>query len=118
MLPLLERWLKHAALEVQEYVFLTRRAFHGIFTRPIYRHDIVEQFDQIGAGSLTVVLLSGLFTGAALASQSGLTAARSPAQPRNRAAVARTPQSSCRSSGMTAFADRLLPTRSSASNAR
>jgi phospholipid/cholesterol/gamma-HCH transport system permease protein len=50
--------------KVQEYVFLTRRAFHGVFTRPIYRHDIVEQFDLIGAGSLTVVLLSGLFTGA------------------------------------------------------
>jgi phospholipid/cholesterol/gamma-HCH transport system permease protein len=71
--PLLERWLKKAALEVQEYVFLTRAAFHGVFTRPIYRHDIVEQFDLLGAGSLTVVLLSGLFTGAALASQGGLT---------------------------------------------
>lgn len=73
MLPLLERWLKKAALEVQEYVYLAGAAFHGVFTRPIYRHDIVEQFDLLGAGSLTVVLLSGLFTGAALASQGGLT---------------------------------------------
>src|SRR5205807_5811450 len=40
--------------------------------RPFYRHDVVEQFDLIGVGSLTVVLLSGLFTGAALASQTGL----------------------------------------------
>ena len=81
MFPLLQRWLKHGALEVQEYVYLTRSAFHGVFTRPIYRHDIVEQFDLIGAGSLTVVLLSGLFTGAALASQSGLTLDQFGARP-------------------------------------
>ena len=81
MLPLLERWLKHAAQEVQEYVFLTRRAFHGAFTRPIYWHDIVDQFDLIGAGSLTVVVLSGLFTGAALTSQSGLTLDQFGARP-------------------------------------
>jgi phospholipid/cholesterol/gamma-HCH transport system permease protein len=81
VLSLLERWLKHAALEVQQYVSLTRAAFHGAFTRPFYRHDIVEQFDQIGAGSLTVVLLAGLFTGAALASQSGLTLDQFGARP-------------------------------------
>lgn len=47
--------------------------FHGIFTTPIYTHDIVEQFDAIGVQSLTVVLLTGFFTGAVLALQSGLT---------------------------------------------
>ena len=81
MPSLLERWVKHAALEVQEYMYLTGAAFRGVFTRPIYRHDIVEQFDQIGAGSLTVVLLAGLFTGAALASQSGLTLDQFGARP-------------------------------------
>src|SRR5262245_63021521 len=60
---------------------LTGSAFHGIFTRSIYRHDIIEQFDLIGAGSLTVVLLAGLFTGAALASQSGLTLDQFGARP-------------------------------------
>src|SRR4051794_41867241 len=45
----------------------------GVVTRPIYRHDIIEQFDLIGVGSLTVVLLTGLFTGMALTAQSGLT---------------------------------------------
>src|SRR5205807_5983503 len=49
--------------------------------RPFYRHDVVEQFDLIGVGSLTVVLLSGLFTGAALASQSGLTLDQFGARP-------------------------------------
>ena len=81
MLSLIERWLKASAHETQEYVYLTYAAFYGVFTRPFYRHDIVEQFDQIGAGSLTVVLLAGLFTGAALASQSGLTLDQFGARP-------------------------------------
>jgi len=78
---LLQRWLKAAAHEVQEYVFLTGRAFAGLFTRPFYRHDVIEQFDLIGFGSLTVVLLAGLFTGAALASQTGLTLDQFGARP-------------------------------------
>src|SRR5207237_864805 len=64
-----------------EYVFLTAAAFRGVFTRPIYSHDIVEQFDLIGVGSLTVVLMTGLFTGMALASQSGLTLDQFGARP-------------------------------------
>jgi phospholipid/cholesterol/gamma-HCH transport system permease protein len=78
---LLQRWLKSSAQEVQEYVFLTGRAFAGLFTRPFYRHDVIEQFDLIGFGSLTVVLLAGLFTGAALASQTGLTLDQFGARP-------------------------------------
>jgi phospholipid/cholesterol/gamma-HCH transport system permease protein len=78
---LLQRWLKSAAQEVQEYVLLTGRAFAGLFTRPFYRHDVIEQFDLIGFGSLTVVLLAGLFTGAALASQTGLTLDQFGARP-------------------------------------
>jgi phospholipid/cholesterol/gamma-HCH transport system permease protein len=81
VLSLIDRWLKKSALEMQEYVRLTGAAFYGVFTRPFYRHDVVEQFDQIGAGSLTVVLLAGLFTGAALASQSGLTLDQFGARP-------------------------------------
>ena len=69
----LERSAKHAALEVQEYVYLVCAAAVGVFSRPFYYHDVVEQFDLIGVGSLTVVLLTGFFTGAALASQGGLT---------------------------------------------
>jgi len=79
--PLLIRWLKSAAQEVQEYASLTGATFTGAFSRPFYRHDVVEQFDLIGVGSLTVVLLSGLFTGMALASQSGLTLDQFGARP-------------------------------------
>ncbi len=78
---LIARWIKHAALETQEYVRLIRAAVAGTFSPPVYRHDIVEQLDSLGVGSLTVVLLTGLFTGAALASQSGLTLDQFGARP-------------------------------------
>ncbi len=81
MLGFLTDWLKHAALETQEYVRLIGAALRGLVSPPIYRHDIVEQFDALGVGSLTVVLLTGLFTGAALASQSGLTLDQFGARP-------------------------------------
>ena len=81
MFSLIERWLKSAALETQEYVYLVGRALRCAVTPPLYRHDIVEQFDVIGVGSMTVVLLSGLFTGAALALQSGQTLDQFGARP-------------------------------------
>ena len=64
--------LKDAVLEVQEYVVLCRTTAYAAVTRPFYRHDFVEQLDAIGVGSITVVLLTGLFTGAVLALQSGV----------------------------------------------
>jgi phospholipid/cholesterol/gamma-HCH transport system permease protein len=76
-----DNWLKRAAFEVQEYVRLVAAAGRALVTPPIYRHDIVEQLDEIGWGSLTVVVLTGLFTGAALASQSGLTLDQFGARP-------------------------------------
>ena len=81
MFSLIERWLKQAALETQEYIRLVGRAIRGVFTRPIYRYDIIEQFDVIGVQSMTVVLLTGLFTGAVLALQSGLTLDQFGARP-------------------------------------
>ena len=77
----LDTWLKRVALEVQEYVLLTTAALRAVVTPPFYRYDIIEQFDLIGVGSLTVVLLTGFFTGAALASQSGLTLDQFGARP-------------------------------------
>ena len=73
MLSQAERWLKAAILEVQEYVQLLGRVFHATITRPQYRRDIVLQFEAIGIGSLMVVSLTGFFTGAALALQTGQT---------------------------------------------
>ena len=66
-------WLKAALLEVQEFVRMISQTGRALVSRPFYFRDIVEQFDAIGVGSLTVVLLTGLFTGMVLALQSGLT---------------------------------------------
>ena len=73
MLTLFEDWLKSALQETQEYVRLVIATFRACVTRPYYFRDIVEQFEQIGIGSLTVVMLTGFFTGAVLALQSGVT---------------------------------------------
>jgi phospholipid/cholesterol/gamma-HCH transport system permease protein len=78
---LFERWLKNAVLEVQEYVRLQAATIRAATSRPYYFRDIVEQFDAIGVGSLTVVVLTGFFTGAVLALQSGMTLDQFGARP-------------------------------------
>lgn len=66
-------WIKGAVFEVQEYVRLCVAVARASVTRPFYYRDLVEQLDSVGVGSLTVVLLTGAFTGAVLALQSGFT---------------------------------------------
>jgi phospholipid/cholesterol/gamma-HCH transport system permease protein len=65
--------LKRAVAEVQGYLAILGQIGRALVTRPRYPHDVVEQLDAIGIGSLTVVLLTGLFTGMVLALQSGIT---------------------------------------------
>ena len=65
--------IKRALLEVQDYFKLLGQIARGLTSRPVYFRDIVEQFEDIGLGSLTVVLLTGTFTGMVLALQSGIT---------------------------------------------
>jgi phospholipid/cholesterol/gamma-HCH transport system permease protein len=74
-------FIKKALLEVQEYVRLCVAAVQGTFTRPFYFRDVIEQIDVIGLGSLTVVVLTGFFTGAVLALQSGMTLDQFGARP-------------------------------------
>ena len=81
MFTFIEHTLKAALLEVQEYVRLQGATIRGAFSRPFYFHDVVEQFDLIGIGSLTVVLLTGFFTGAVLALQTGITLDQFGARP-------------------------------------
>jgi phospholipid/cholesterol/gamma-HCH transport system permease protein len=73
--------VKKGLLEVQEYVKLCIAAAKGAVSRPFYFHDLIEQIDIIGLGSLTVVLLTGFFTGAVLALQSGMTLDQFGARP-------------------------------------
>ena len=66
-------WVKAALLEVQEYVRMLGKFARGLVSRPFYYRDVIEQFDAIGIGSMTVVVLTGLFTGMVLALQMGIT---------------------------------------------
>ena len=81
MLAAANRWLKSGIFEVQEYVRLQVATARAVVTPPFYRHDVVEQFEQIGIGSLTVVVLTGFFTGAVLALQTGITLDQFGARP-------------------------------------
>jgi phospholipid/cholesterol/gamma-HCH transport system permease protein len=74
-------WLKSVVLEAQEYVRLQGTTARAAFSRPFYFRDVVEQFEQIGIGSLTVVVLTGFFTGAVLALQTGITLDQFGARP-------------------------------------
>jgi phospholipid/cholesterol/gamma-HCH transport system permease protein len=72
-MEVLQNWLKAALLELQEYLKMVGKAGRALVTRPFYYRDIVEQFDIIGVGSMTVVILTGMFTGMVLALQMGIT---------------------------------------------
>ena len=81
MLPWLESRVKSSLLELQEYTLMLGKVARAMVTRPFYLRDVIEQFDAVGVGSLTVVLLTGIFTGAVLALQSGLTLDQFGARP-------------------------------------
>jgi phospholipid/cholesterol/gamma-HCH transport system permease protein len=74
-------WLKSVVHEAQEYVRLQVATARAVVSRPFYFRDVVEQFEQIGIGSLTVVVLTGFFTGAVLALQTGITLDQFGARP-------------------------------------
>lgn len=61
---------KRAVLGVQEYVLLSCRGLAALFSRPRYLDDILAQMDSLGVGSLSIVILTGMFTGMVLALQS------------------------------------------------
>src|SRR5882762_5462080 len=58
-----------ALLELQETTLLAARAARGLFKRPRYIPEAIAQMDSIGVGSLTIIILTGFFTGAVLTLQ-------------------------------------------------
>jgi phospholipid/cholesterol/gamma-HCH transport system permease protein len=66
---LLDRF-KESVLAVQDYVLLAGRGFAAIFTPPRYPREIVAQMDSLGVGSLSIVILTGMFTGMVMTLQS------------------------------------------------
>lgn len=62
-------YLKRQVFALQEFTYLTLRAFRGAFSPPRYYTDALVQMDSLGAGSLSIALLVGFFTGFVLALQ-------------------------------------------------
>lgn len=67
---------KQFVLKVQEYAQMSASGVANLFSRPWYRQDTLEQMDDIGVGSLPIVLLSGFFIGAVMVMQTGSSFAR------------------------------------------
>lgn len=62
--------LRNGVLAVQEYAQLSARALAAIFTPPRYTREWLAQADALGVQSLSIVVLTGTFTGMVLALQS------------------------------------------------
>ena len=72
----IDSYLKRKVLAVQEFTELLVSSIRNAFSRPRYLRDLLLQMDNIGFGSLPIVLLTGFFTGAVLALQTYRTLAR------------------------------------------
>jgi phospholipid/cholesterol/gamma-HCH transport system permease protein len=57
---------------VQEYSLMSGRAMLNVFSGPHYFQDTLDQMDDIGVGSLPIVLLAGFFIGAVLVLQTAV----------------------------------------------
>jgi len=56
-------------LELQESTLLAARAIGGLVRKPRYLPETIAQMDAIGVGSLTIIILTGFFTGGVLTVQ-------------------------------------------------
>jgi len=56
-------------LELQESTLLAARAIGGLVKKPRYLPETIAQMDAIGVGSLTIIILTGFFTGGVLTVQ-------------------------------------------------
>lgn len=61
--------MRDAIAKLQEFYILSVKAPLGIFQRPLYFREIIEQMDYMGTGSLFIVVLVSLFIGMALSLQ-------------------------------------------------
>jgi phospholipid/cholesterol/gamma-HCH transport system permease protein len=62
---------KQSVLQIQDYSKMSARSVANFFTPPRYGTDALQQMDDIGVGSLPIVLLSGFFIGAVMVLQTG-----------------------------------------------
>ena len=56
---------------IQDYSLMAWRSLTNLATAPRYFQDVLDQMDDIGVGSLPIVLMSGFFIGAVMVLQTG-----------------------------------------------
>lgn len=61
--------LTRLLLELQEMSLLVARSVVGLFRKPRYIPETLAQMDSIGVGSMTIIMLTGFFTGGVLTLQ-------------------------------------------------
>ena len=61
--------IREIVTELQNFYIMSLRSFLGLFRKPFYLRDLVEQMDYAGAGSFFIVFLVSLFIGMALTLQ-------------------------------------------------
>jgi phospholipid/cholesterol/gamma-HCH transport system permease protein len=61
---------KKFIFELQEISLLVWRVIRGLGSSPRYFTELISQMDQIGVGSLAIIILTGFFTGGVLILQS------------------------------------------------
>jgi phospholipid/cholesterol/gamma-HCH transport system permease protein len=62
---------KQLLLNIQNYSELAARSVTNLATGPRYFQDALDQMDDIGVGSLPIVIMSGFFIGAVMVLQTG-----------------------------------------------
>jgi phospholipid/cholesterol/gamma-HCH transport system permease protein len=71
MVEVLTDATKRFILNVQDYFQLAGQSLANLATSPRYFQDVLDQMDDIGVGSLAIVLMSGFFIGAVMVLQTG-----------------------------------------------
>jgi len=71
MVALLTDAFKRFLSQVQDYFHMSMRSLANLATGPRYFQDVLDQMDDIGVGSLPIVLMSGFFIGAVMVLQTG-----------------------------------------------
>lgn len=62
-------FVARSLLDLQETTILAARAIGSVFRKPRYFQELIAQMDTIGVGSITIIVLTGFFTGGVLTVQ-------------------------------------------------
>jgi phospholipid/cholesterol/gamma-HCH transport system permease protein len=62
---------KRLIADIQDYYYMSVRSLANLLSGPRYFQDLLDQMNDIGVGSLPIVLVSGFFIGAVMVLQTG-----------------------------------------------